>query len=63
MKDQRGCGGGGKNVKNKLTSLKNAKNCWAILCMNLRFMTIYCVLSRLVDFLGKNDMEGEGQYS
>lgn len=52
-----------KNVKTKLASLKNGKNCWTILCVNFRVTTIYCVLSRLVDFLEKYDMEGEGQCS
>lgn len=61
MKNQSGCGGGGKNVKNKLASLKITKNCWVILCVSFRFMMIYCVLPRLADFLEKYDMEGEGQ--
>lgn len=60
MKDQRGCGGGGKNMKNKWASLRNAENCWAVFCVNLRLVTIYCVLSRLVDFLEKYDLEEKG---
>lgn len=63
MKDQRGCGGGGKNMKNKLTSLRNVENCWAVLCVSLRLVTIYCALSRLGDFLEKCDLEEDRQYS